>query len=149
PGQAIMADVAALPGTGFVAIGYIPPPWTPTAWTSSDAQTWALHPFGTTEFTFPVALAVGPPGSPIVAVGRSGHAPAAWTSTDGVTWQSQPVPMLSGGSAAERMTTVLATDAGFIAGGSAGPELFERHARFWTSPDGVAWQPVADDPDAF
>lgn len=30
-----------------------------------------------------------------------------------------------------------------------GPELAERHARFWASADGVAWQPVADDQAAF
>jgi hypothetical protein len=47
------------------------------------------------------------------------------------------------------MTTVLATDAGYVAGGSAGPELSDRHARFWTSPDGVAWTAIPDDADAF
>jgi len=47
------------------------------------------------------------------------------------------------------MTAVAATSSGYIAGGSAGPELFERHARFWTSPDGATWEPVADDASAF
>ena len=47
------------------------------------------------------------------------------------------------------MTTVLATADGFVAGGSVGPELFERHARLWTSSDGAKWQPVADESDAF
>ena len=41
------------------------------------------------------------------------------------------------GSIAERMTTVIATPDGFLAGGSIGPELFERHARFWRSADGA------------
>jgi hypothetical protein len=47
------------------------------------------------------------------------------------------------------MTTVAATGHGFVAGGSAGPELSDRHARFWTSADGVEWRSVPDDPAAF
>jgi hypothetical protein len=47
------------------------------------------------------------------------------------------------------MTAVVATNFGYLAGGSAGPELFDRHARFWTSHDGVTWEPVADDKTAF
>jgi hypothetical protein len=47
------------------------------------------------------------------------------------------------------MTTVVATGDGFLAGGSAGPELDERHARFWRSSDGATWRPVADDRAAF
>jgi photosystem II stability/assembly factor-like uncharacterized protein len=30
-----------------------------------------------------------------------------------------------------------------------GPELLDRHARFWTSPDGSTWTPVPDDDAAF
>jgi hypothetical protein len=41
--------------------------------------------------------------------------------------------------------TVLATDTGFMAGGSAGPELGDRHARFWNSSDGETWVPAPDD----
>jgi photosystem II stability/assembly factor-like uncharacterized protein len=44
------------------------------------------------------------------------------------------------------MTTVAAGPLGVLAGGSVGPELFERRARFWRSPDGTAWTPVDDDP---
>jgi hypothetical protein len=47
------------------------------------------------------------------------------------------------------MTSLAVGPDGFVAGGSVGPELFERHARFWTSPDGIAWTPVPDDPAAF
>ena len=147
PGQAIMADVARLPSGRLVSVGYVYPGWHPQAWTSDDVSTWTLQPMGTTEFTFPVALAVGKGG--VVAVGRSGSSPLAWTSPDGAAWASHPVRILGGGSVAERMTTVIAAPAGFVAGGSVGPELFERRARFWTSADGVAWQPVADDASAF
>ena len=147
PGQAIMADVARLPSGRLVSVGYVYPGWHPQAWTSDDVSTWTLQAMGTTEFTFPVALAVGKDG--LVAVGRTGSSPLAWTSPDGASWESHPVAILGDASVAERMTTVLATPDGFVAGGSVGPELFERHARFWSSADGVTWQPVVDDPISF
>jgi hypothetical protein len=148
PGQAMMADVAALPGGGLVAVGSVYPGWHPQAWTSADGATWDLADMGDVEFTFPVALAVGGDGR-IVAVGRSGSEPLAWVSPDGQSWTAHPVARLGDGSIAERMTTVLATPDGYLAGGSLGPELFERHARFWRSAGGIAWEPVADDAAAF
>ena len=149
PGQAILADVLEAGGK-LIAVGYVPPDWTPAAWTSSDGLSWAYHEIGASAFTFPVALARGGGGGgdTIVAVGRQVGDPAAWTSADGVTWQIHEVPAL-GGKGAERMNAVVATSSGYVAGGSAGPELLDRHARFWTSADGVTWQPVADDPAAF
>ena len=151
PGQAMVVDVAPVPGVGFVAVGYVPPDWIPAAWTSPDGLTWSLQFLGTTAFTFPVSVAVGTDGT-IVAVGRSGKLPVAWTSTDGVDWQRERVPRLEdseAGDVAERMTTVVAGERGFVAGGSVGPELFDRHARFWTSTDGADWQSVPDDEAAF
>jgi hypothetical protein len=148
PGQATMADVVALPGGGFVSVGYIPPAWTPAAWTSADGSSWALHSLGDTGFTFPVAVATGADGT-IVAVGRSGPLPVAWTTTDGATWAEHAVRVLGTDGVAERMTSVISTDSGFLAGGSVGPELSDRHARFWTSPDGATWVPVPDDAAAF
>ena len=147
-GQAIMADVAVRPGGELVSVGSVYPGWHPQAWTSSDAATWQLAEMGRTDFTFPVALAIAGDGS-VVAVGRSGSLPLAWTSPDGSRWTPHPVTILGDGSIAERMTAVVAAPDGFVAGGSVGPELFERHARFWTSPDGVTWSPVPDDPTAF
>jgi hypothetical protein len=148
PGQAIVADVAGLPTGGFVSVGYVPPDWTPAAWTSPDGQTWSIHSLGSTGFTFAVAVASGGNGT-TVAVGRSGSLPVAWTSTDGSSWEQRPVPATGPGRVAERMTSVVAGGPGFVAGGSAGPELSDRHARFWTSIDGATWQAVADEPDAF
>jgi len=148
PGQAIMADVARLSTGALVAVGYVYPGWHPVAWTSDDASTWSLRDMGSTEFTFPVSVAADERGG-AVAVGRSGAAPFAWTSPDGRSWQSHPVPILGDGTIADRMTTVLATPDGYLAGGSVGPELAGRHARFWSSADGVTWLPVADDPTAF
>ena len=140
-----MADVVGLKGGGFVSIGYAYPGWHPVAWTSPDGDHWSVRDMGSTEFTFPVAMAIGPDET-IVAVGRSGSRPVAWTSSDGgESWSEHDVPTLGDGTVAERMTTVIATGDGFIAGGSAGPELAERHARFWRSADGVTWR---SDPDA-
>ncbi|MEA2518231.1 MAG: hypothetical protein QOF49_311 [Chloroflexota bacterium] len=148
PGQATMSDVSRLRDGGFVAVGYVPPTWVPAAWTSRDGRDWTLHPMDTTDFTFAVSVATGADGG-VNAVGRSGPSPVSWSSDDGVTWQRHSVPILGRNGVGERMTTVVATAHGYLAGGSAGPELADRHARFWSSTDGVAWQPVRDDALAF
>ena len=147
PGQAIMSDVVVSAST-LVAVGYVYPGWRPIAWTSPDGISWSLHQLPGDDYTFAVSVAAGPHGS-LVAVGRTGTSPAAWTSMDGLNWESRTVPILGSGQTAERMTTVLATSRGYVAGGSVGPELFERHARFWLSPDGSRWQPVPDDATTF
>ena len=153
-GQAMMTDLIARSSGGFAAIGYVPPDWHPTAWTSDDGTRWALRAMETTAFTFPVALARGHDGT-LVAVGRSGAAPVAWTSPDGIAWIRREVPVLGRddtggtGGTAERMTSITAGPSGLVAGGSSGPELHDRHARFWTSPDGASWSPVPDDATAF
>jgi hypothetical protein len=147
-GQAMIVDITRARDGGFVVVGYVPPDWVPAAWTSTDGLNWSLHYMGETPFTFPVAVTTGTDGN-VVAVGRQGLLPAAWTSPDGVSWKQQTVHRLQGNDAAERMTSVVVGGPGFVAGGSVGPELFDRHARFWTSADGVDWQPVADDEAAF
>jgi hypothetical protein len=148
PGQAIMADVVRLPTGDLVSIGYVYPQLHPIAWTSSDGETWSLRDMGTTPHTLPAAMAIGSTGT-VVAVGSSASAPLAWTSADGRTWQAHTVAILGEEQIAERMTTVLATADGYLAGGSVGPELLDRHARFWRSIDGRTWQPVPDDAGAF
>jgi hypothetical protein len=147
PGQAIMADVATHPDGSLLAVGYVPPVFTAAAWTSKDGNDWALHPIDPGEFTFAVGVAAGEGGS-AVAVGRSRGDPVAWTSADGSTWERHVAPVLHPATA-ERMTTVIAIPDGFLAGGSAGPELADRHARFWRSVDGRSWDAVPDDTAAF
>jgi hypothetical protein len=66
-----------------------------------------------------------------------------------VTWTRHAVPVLGTDRTAERMTAVVATPNGFVAGGSVGPELLDRHARFWSSPDGATWTPAPDDDPVF
>ena len=129
-----------------MAVGYvgIEGRWTALAWISTDALHWSLAPIDATTGSFAEAVADGPDG--LVAVGRSGPDPVAWTSPDGRTWTRRAVPTLGDGSDWERMTAVVRTGDGFLAGGSVGPELGDRHARLWRSADGATWTPVPDDP---
>jgi hypothetical protein len=99
------------------------------------------------EATF--AVAVAPTTDGFVAAGRAGRRPAVWTSVDGSAWLRRDVPVLGGPDDWERMTTLAAGRASpattVIAGGSVGPELLDRHARFWRSMDGGAtWTPLPD-----
>ena len=146
PGQAVMSDVALRDGR-FVAVGYVgPSPWRPIAWTSDDAQHWDLVEISiaaSDENTFAVSVAATTNG--FVAVGRAGQRPAAWTSSNGTAWTRREVPVLGRTSDWERMTVVEAGPDGLIAGGSVGPELLDRRARFWRSGDGARWTTVPDD----
>ena len=150
PGQAIVDDVVEA-GDRSVGVGYvgIEGVWTAIAWTSTDGNRWDLAPIDDSSGSFAVSVAAAPAGDEggrIVAVGRSGGVPVAWDTVDGQAWTRQTIPTFGDGSTWERMVTVLATGSGFIAGGSAGPELGDRHARFWRSADGIAWEPIPDDP---
>lgn len=146
-GQAIIDDVAMGDGR-LVAVGYVGLRgiWTAIGWTSTDADQWRLTTIDTTPASLAVAIAAVPGTGSFVAGGRVDRAPAIWTSGDGTTWQRRTVPTLSNGVEWERITTVLPTADGFIAGGSVGPELGDRRARFWTSTDGTTWVPIPDDP---
>jgi photosystem II stability/assembly factor-like uncharacterized protein len=149
PGQATIADVVVARDR-LVAVGYVGWEWRPVAWTSTDGDHWALVEIGRPvpgDPAFAQAVADSPSGG-LVAVGSSGHTAAAWTSVDGSAWTDHPIAVLGGPDEWERMTAVAAGPAGLVAGGSVGPELFERRARFWRSGDGVAWTPAPDD-DAF
>lgn len=148
PGQAVVDDVAQARG-GPVAVGYvgINGAWTAIAWMSVDGDRWSIRSVDETPGSFAVSLAVDPrAGGRIVAGGRSGREPVTWDSADGRTWNRRTVPTLSAGAAWERIVTVVALGGEFIAGGSAGPELGDRHARFWRSTDGLAWESIPDDP---
>lgn len=146
-GQAIVDDVARV-GDRLVAVGYVGlrGSWTALAWTSDDADRWDLATIDPSPGSFAVSVAVGAStDGRIVAVGRSGGSPVAWDSADGRNWERRSVPTLSEGAEWERMVAVVPTAAGFLAGGSMGPELGDRHARFWRSADGVTWSAVPDD----
>ncbi len=147
PGQATITDVVVHDGR-LIAVGYVGPEWRPVAWTSTDADHWSLVEIGRPDpgaFGFAESVSAIPDGG-VVAVGRSGSRPVAWTSADGAAWTLRDVPTLGGPADTERMTVVAAGPGGLLAGGSVGPELFERRARLWSSEDGTTWEPVADDP---
>jgi hypothetical protein len=148
PGQSILADVA-VQGDRLVAVGFTfnHDAWTADAWTSTDGLHWALAPLDARPGSFAVSVAARAGGG-FVAVGRVGAEPAAWTSPDGSAWTPASVARLSAGARVgepERMATVVATDHGLVAGGSAGPELGDRRARLWRSTDGTEWAPIPDD----
>ena len=157
PGQAIIEGVATSPGGDrLVAVGYggLAGNWQALAWTSTDGVSWQLVSIDERIGSFAVAVAAAPGGG-FAAVGRVGSVAAAWHSSDGQSWTAATVASLvmrdAGGpptsrtaDQAERMTSVLGTTDGLLAGGSVGPELGGDHrARFWHSTDGGAtWQPV-------
>jgi len=162
PGQAVIDDVAASgSGDRLVAVGYvgIGGDWRARAWSSTDGRTWHLAVLDDRSASFAVAITVAPDGA-FVAVGHVGSLAAAWRSADGRSWTAGRVASLvmadDGGAAgsrapeeAERMTAVLRTSTGLIAGGSVGPELGGRRARFWRSTDGDEWLPVPDEEAQF
>jgi hypothetical protein len=146
-GQSIVHDVA-VGGERLLAVGYtaVEGIWTADAWTSTTGTSWTLATIDDRPGSLATAVA-DRAGATFVAVGHSGMDPAAWTSPDGATWTRASVGRLATGARAgepERITTVIATPAGMLAGGSAGPELGDRRARFWRSTDGATWSPIAD-----
>jgi len=143
-GQGNPFDVVRI-GDRLVAPGYTFPDFHAVTWTATDREHWSLAelPPGRTG-AFGLAIATGNGRS--VIVGRIGNDAAAWSSTDGMTW----VPVDGGGTFVEapetRMTAVVATARGFVAGGFAGISNEPGSARFWTSADGRSWLRVPDGP---
>jgi hypothetical protein len=111
---------------------------------SPDGATWKLRGEIPGRDTFVVdVVAVG---HRLVAVGHVGRAfplrPRAWVSdNDGRSWTKATVP-----SADARMSIVEAVDGSLIARGMA-PSEQSTHILSWTSEDGTAWTPLADDVD--
>ena len=133
-----MRDVAAT-DDGFVAVGSQTPN-TAMIWTSVDGSAWSiaesvLDPAGQQ------LDAVAVKGATVVVTGRGPHGAAAWVSTAPGRWRAATVPAADG-----TMTAVLATDAGFVAGGYLGAAVGIAEAAFWRSSDGTSWTPIHDDP---
>lgn len=144
-GQGNPLDVAA-GADRWIAVGYTYPDFRGVTWTSTDRQRWALgevSPGQADTFVLSIAASAGR----WIAVGRHGAEAATWSSTDGTDWQ----PGAAAGDGFReppetRITTVLATPFGWIAGGWAGLITEAGKARFWTSVDGAAWTRGADGP---
>jgi hypothetical protein len=144
-GMASVRDVAE-GGPGFVAVGYILEAIGPraTAWSSSDADSWALardFPGGDAS----VAWSVATRGPLAVAVGSVAGAPAAWHSPDGRAWTRSAASTAT--SAHGELRAVVTTKAGFLAVGSDTSDPLVPHAIFWTSADGHSWRQGPDDPE--
>lgn len=85
------------------------------------------------------ALAHGPAG--FVAVGDCGPYGTAWISPDGFTWSQIPYDDAAFGEPAW-LTSIAASERGYVAGGNSGPDGEVRAPTVWTSPDGVGWTRV-------
>ena len=146
-GQAIVDDVVAT-DDGLTAVGYvgIDGVWTAIAWRSRDGERWTLESIDEAPASFAVAVATDPRTGRVYAAGRSGPDPVVWAATGGGDWTRTGIPTLSGGAEWERAVAIVATRDGLLVGGSVGPELGDRRARFWRSTDGALWEAVPDDP---
>jgi hypothetical protein len=111
---------------------------------TQDGETWELIPQlagvdGAGEACSYVsldALAYGPAG--FVAVGGCGQYGTAWISSDGLNWSQVPHDGEVFGEAAW-LSSIAASDRGYVAGGNSGPGGEVRAPTVWTSPDGVDW----------
>ncbi len=140
-----MTSVIAFEG-GFIAGGYRDDPEhaaaSAAAWRSSDGLAWRADD-GSGTFGGGRIWGVAAAAGVVVAVGTGGdpnYGPAAawrWTRADG--WQRGRI----GPDAAGAMRAVTVTSSGFLAVGLNGGD---DGARAWTSPDGLAWTALADQP---
>ena len=142
-------------GPGLVAVGADGS--NAAVWTSSDGITWTRVPHH--EATFggegvQEMLSVTAAGPGLVAVGRgdenltddtvSDLDAAVWTSPDGITWTRVPHDEAAfGGGGDQEMLSVIAGGSGLVA---VGADFGAGRTPVWTSPDGVTWGRVPDDP---
>jgi hypothetical protein len=147
----IEADVAVGP-EGLVAVAVGPADWPIDGsmmlrrWGSSDGVAWQ-------ELGDPVVLPLDDgiadlqlvgEGSRLVVLAIDGREQTLlWTWIDGVDWQQ--VGPVSEGGRDSLGTTLASTSFGWVLTGQ--PQLPEMTCEVWVSPDGVAWEQVAFQPD--
>ena len=145
-GQGNPLDVAASRDQ-LIAVGYTFPEFRGVTWTSADRATWTLgevSPGQTETFVLSIAAAAA---DRWVAVGWHDAEAAAWWSPDGRAWTPASAPGDAFREPPEtRMTAVLTTPTGLLAGGWAGLITRPGQARFWISPDGATWTRLAHEP---
>jgi hypothetical protein len=151
-------------GPGLVAVGITFSGFDADAavWTSVDGLTWSrVHDDGSvlggpaTQAMYGVTA--GGPG--LVAVGEEtlsgSNRAAVWTSVDGLEWSRVPHDAAIFGGQGTRFTggdhgmlDVTTGGPGLVAVGYGGkPSNVD--AAVWTSPDGLVWEAVPQDPDVF
>jgi hypothetical protein len=140
-----MTSVTAF-GDGFVAAGYRDDPLHDRAsaavWRSNDGSTWTAD-GGSGTFGGGRIWGIAAKGGTLVAVGTSGDPndgpAAAWRWTEATGWQRGRI----GPDAAGAMLAVAVTASGFVAVGHNG---HDDGALTWSSPDGLVWTAVPDQP---
>jgi hypothetical protein len=118
---------------------------------SVDGLTWHRQP-PLSAPGYPSALATNTSG--VVAVGAIDDRPASWSSPDGLSWVSRAdaFPFTPSGTDSFAVTAVVSTDTGWLAVGREDPlcqtncGLAPVRALVWTSPDGLLWTRVPDQP---
>jgi hypothetical protein len=124
---------------GLVAVGVQEPPSQAIGFASPDGTSWTpLGGFNTAVGT--AAVAVAADERVTVVVGHDDNGATAWASAGGpwVEAASQPDLLVRYGGGA--MTSVVAVDGGFVAGGYRDDPLHGKaSAAVWRSPDGLTW----------
>jgi len=143
-GQAHMQAVTS-GSPGLVAVGHVVPGVRAAAWTSIDGRSWRQVPeFPVADDSPLLAVAAGPRGTPVVAVGSEGGIPLALVTDDRASsWQKQEF-VVEGGRFPIQVAAVAAGASGpdaFVAGGWAGAPNERPDTRLWHSPDGFDWRP--------
>ena len=128
-GQAHLQAVAR-GGPGLVAVGHVVPGVRAAAWTSVDGLAWRRVPdFPVANDSPLLAVAAGPGGTPVVAVGTENGLPLALVS-DGATWQKPPF-VVDDLREPIQVAAVAAGAGGFAAGGWAGASNERPDTRIW------------------
>lgn len=131
--------VGATPG-GLVAVGVQQPPAQAVAFSSADGTGWAPLD-GFTAADGSTAIAVASSGPRMVIVGSDASGAAAWASGGGAWTAATGQRDLLVPYGAGAMTSVVALDGGFVAGGYADdPPHAGASAAAWRSTDGLAWR---------
>ena len=131
--------VASTP-LGLIAVGVQEPPAEAIAFVSTDGTRWAAAP-GFAGGAGSTAIAVTSDGRRTVAVGLDHDGAVAWVE-DGGTWRRSPEQAaLQVDQAAGGMTSVVAFEGGFVAGGYRDDPVHDRaSAAVWRSADGLTWR---------
>jgi hypothetical protein len=158
-GTGAVLDVVA-GGPGLVAVGGASAscgdgldPCSGAVWLSEDGIVWDRLDDASGVFQDASSIrAVTAGDSGLVAVGDGAFLdgapgdPLVWFSPDGMQWSRSVLPN------GKRAFDVVATDTGYVAVGRAeriqGEDILDAGA-VWTSPDGITWNQIAEDPATF
>jgi class 3 adenylate cyclase len=156
PGNEVMNRVAQT-DFGLVAVGYhgMGGDRDAAAWVSDDGFAWnrAKVPEEPDDDGTQEMRGIAASGQTLVAVGEDGLAgsydAAAWFSKDGMRWhRRKQSPEVFGGPGEQIMTSLVASERGFVAVGWATVSS-DLDAQVWTSEDGMEWSRLGYDQKIF